>query len=73
MDGENERLGFWCSESEGAQCWLSGFTDLPNRGGQAGCIACVEGLKGLPEAIEAVCPKTQVQLCLVHTVRHRLQ
>jgi transposase-like protein len=70
MDGEKELLGLWLSESEGAQCWLSVFTDLQNRGVQDCFIACVDGLKGLPEAIEAVFPKTQVQLCIVHKVRN---
>jgi putative transposase len=73
MDGEKELLGLWLSESEGAKFWLSVFTDLHNRGVQDCFMACVDGLKGLPEAIEAVCPKTQVQLCLVHKVRNSLK
>lgn len=63
MDGEKALLGLWLSESEGAKFWLSVFPDLRNRGVQDCLIACVEGLKGLPEAIEAVFPQTQVQLC----------
>jgi transposase-like protein len=59
----------WRSKSEGAKCWLSVFTELKNRGVEDGCIARVEGLKGVPEAIEAVLPKTQVQLGIVHKVR----
>jgi putative transposase len=73
MDGEKELLGLWLSESEGAKFWLSVFTDLHNRGVQDCFIACVDGLKGLPEAIEAVFPKTQVQLCIVHKVRNSLK
>jgi len=73
MDGEQELLGLWRSESEGAKCWLSVFTELQNRGVEDGFIACVDGLKGLPEAIEAVFPKTQVQLCIVHKVRNSLK
>ena len=73
MDGEQELLGLWLSESEGAKCWFSVFTDLQNRGGQDCCIAGVDGLQGLPAAIEAVFPKTQGQLCLVHKVRHSLR
>jgi putative transposase len=73
LAGEKELLGLWLSESEGAQCWLSVFTELHNRGGQDCCMACVDGLKGLPEAIEAVFPKTQGQLCIVHKVRNSLQ
>jgi transposase-like protein len=72
MDGEKDLLGWWLSESEGAKCWLSVFTELPNRGGQAGFIACVDGLKGLPEAIAVGFPKTQVQLCIVQKVRNSL-
>jgi putative transposase len=59
--------------SEGAKFWLSVFTELKNRGMQDCFIACVDGLKGLPEAIEAVFPKTQVQLCIVHKVRNSLK
>jgi putative transposase len=73
MDGEKELLGLWRSESEGAKFWLSVFPELHNRGVQDCFIACVDGLKGLPEAIEAVLPKTQVQLWIVPKVRHRLK
>jgi putative transposase len=73
MDGEKELLGLGLSESEGAKFWLSVFTELHNRGVQDCFIACVDGLKGLPEAIEAVFPKTQVQLCIVHKVRNSLK
>jgi transposase-like protein len=73
LDGEKELLGLWLSESEGAKFWLSVFTDLHNRGVQDCFIACVDGLKGLPEAIEAVFPKTRVQLCIVHKVRNSLR
>ena len=72
LDGEKELLGMWLSESEGAKFWLSVFTELKNRGVEDGFIACVDGLKGLPEAIEAVFPQTQVQLCIVHKVRNSL-
>jgi transposase-like protein len=73
MDGEKELLGLWLSESEGAKFWLSVFTELQNRGVQDCFIACVDGLQGLPEAIETVFPKTQVQLCIVHKVRNSLK
>src|SRR4029453_11307665 len=69
IDGEQDLLGVWLSESEGAAFWLSVFTELKNRGVQDGFIACVDGLQGLPEAIEAVLPPTQVQLGMVHKVR----
>jgi len=73
VDGEKELLGLWLSESEGAKFWLLVFTELKNRGVEDCFIACVDGLKGLPEAIEAVFPKTQVQLCIVHKVRNSLK
>jgi putative transposase len=73
MEGEKELLGLWLSESEGAKFWLSVFTDLKTRGMEDCFIACVDGLKGLPEAIEAMFPKTQVQLCIVHKVRNSLK
>ena len=73
MDGQKELLGWWLSESEGAKFWLSVFNDRNHRGVQDCFIACVDGLKGLPEAIEAVCPKTQVQRCIVHQVRNSLR
>lgn len=57
---------------EGAKFWLQVVTELKNRSVQDIFIACVDGLKGFPEAIEAVFPATQVQLCLVHLVRHSL-
>ena len=73
VDGEKELLGLWLSETEGAKFWLSVFADLKNRGVEDCFIACVDGLKGLPEAIEAVFPQTQVQLCIVHKVRNSLK
>src|SRR5947208_7108507 len=73
IDGEKELLGLCRSEVEGAKFWLSVFTELHTRGGQDCFLACVDGLKGLPEAIEAVFPKTQVQVCIVHKVRHSLR
>jgi transposase-like protein len=73
MDGEKELLGLWISENEGAKFWLSVFNDIKNRGVEDCFVACVDGLKGLPEAIEAVYPETQVQLCIVHKVRNALR
>jgi len=61
------------AENEGAKFWLQVVTELKNRGVEDIFIACVDGLKGFPEAIETVFPRTQVQLCLVHMVRHSLQ
>lgn len=73
QQGEKEILGLWMSENEGAKFWLSIMTELKNRGLQDIFIACTDGLKGFPEAIEAVYPKTQIQLCIVHQVRHSLR
>ena len=72
MSGEKEVLGLWLSQTEGAKFWLQVVTELRNRGVQDIFIACVDGLKGFPEAIEAVFPQTTVQLCIVHMVRHSL-
>ena len=65
LDGIKEVLGMWVAENEGAKFWLQVVTELRNRGVQDIFIACVDGLKGFPEAIETVFPRTQVQLCLV--------
>lgn len=73
LEGEKELLGLWMSENEGANFWLSVFNDLKNRGVEDCFVACVDGLKGLPRAIEAVFPQTQVQLCIVHKVRGSLK
>ena len=71
-EGRKEVLGLWSAATEGAKFWLSVVTELKNRGVKDILIACVDGLKGFPEAIEAVFPKTEVQLCLVHLVRNSL-
>ena len=72
LNGEKELLGLWVAQTEGAKFWLQVVTELKNRGVQDIFIACVDGLKGFPEAIEAVFPKTAVQLCIVHMVRYSL-
>ena len=72
MTGDKEVLGLWLAQTEGAKFWLQVVTELRNRGVQDIFIACVDGLKGFPEAIEAVFPKAVVQLCIVHMVRHSL-
>ena len=75
MEGEKELLGLWIGEgeNEGAKFWLSVLTELKNRGVEDILIAAVDGLKGFPEAIEAAFPATQVQVCVVHMVRHSLR
>ena len=72
LGGEKELLGLWIAQTEGAKFWLQVVTELKNRGVQDVFIACVDGLKGFPEAIEVVFPKTAVQLCIVHLVRYSL-
>lgn len=73
MEGQKELLGMWLGHNEGAKFWLSVFTEVQNRGLKDIFIACVDGLTGLPEAIETLYPRTQVQLCMVHLVRNSLK
>ncbi len=72
LDGAKEVLGLWIAQTEGAKFWLAVVTEMKNRGVQDIFIAGVDGLKGFPEAIEAVFPQTVVPLCIVHLVRHSL-
>lgn len=72
LEGNKEVLGLWAGQTEGAKFWLQVVTELKNRGVQDLYLACVDGLKGLPQAIETVFPKAQVQLCIVHLVRNSL-
>jgi len=73
IEGHKELLGMWLSENEGAKFWMGILTELQNRGVKDVFIAAVDGLTGFPEAIEAVFPKTRVQLCIVHMVRNSLK
>lgn len=73
LQGEKELLGMWLADTEGAKFWLTVFSELKSRGVQDCFIACVDGLKGLPEAIESVFPQTRIQLCIVHQVRNSLK
>jgi putative transposase len=68
--GKKETLGLWISENEGAKFWTGIMTELRNRGVNDILIACIDGLKGLPEAINALFPDTRIQLCIVHMVRN---
>ena len=72
LAGNKELLGMWMTQNESAKFWLSILTELQNRGLKDIFIACVDGLTGFPEAIEAVFPQTSVQLCIVHLVRNSL-
>src|SRR3989440_7300236 len=73
LEGQKELLGMWIAQTEGAKFWLSVLTELQNRGVKDIFIACVDGLTGLPEAIETVYPQTRVQLCMVHLMRNSLR
>jgi len=73
LAGQKDVLGLWLAETEGVKFWLSVLTELQNRGVKDIFIACVDGLTGFPEAIQTVYPKTQVQLGIVHLVRHALR
>jgi putative transposase len=73
LNGKKELLGMWLAQTEGAKFWLSVLTELQNRGVEDIFIACVDGLTGLPEAIETVYPQTRVQLCMVHLMRNSLR
>jgi putative transposase len=72
LSGRKDVLGLWTSANEGAKFWLQVLTELRNRGVKDIFIACVDGLKGFPQAIEAMFPQAQVQLCIVHMVRASL-
>jgi putative transposase len=73
LDGERDVLGMWFQETEGAKFWMQVLNDLKQRGVRDILIACVDGLKGFPEAIEAIFPKTTVQTCIVHLIRASLR
>jgi putative transposase len=73
LEGKVDVLGLWLAETEGAHFWLSVMTELKQRGVKDILIACVDGLKGFPEAIGSAFPKTQVQLCIVHQIRNSLR
>jgi transposase-like protein len=72
-EGQKELMGMWIAENEGAKFWLSVLTELQQRGVEDILIACVDGLKGFPDAINAMFPETHIQLCIVHMVRHSLR
>jgi putative transposase len=73
VDGDREVLGIWWQETEGAKFWLAVLNDLRRRGVEDVLIACVDGLKGFPEAIEATFPHAWVQTCIVHLIRASLR
>lgn len=72
-EGQKELLGMWLAENECEKFWLSVLTELKTRGLQDILIACVDGLKGFPDAINSVFPQTHIQLCIIHMVRNSLK
>jgi transposase-like protein len=72
-DGDRDVLGMWFQDTEGAKFWMQVLSELKHRGVSDILICCVDGLKGFPEAIEAIFPKTTVQTCVVHLIRHSLK
>lgn len=72
-NGYRDLLGIWIGESESAHFWCGVMAEMKNRGLQDILIACVDGLKGLPEAIEATFPQTEIQLCVIHQIRNSLR
>ena len=73
IEGHKKLLGMWLSENEGAKFWLSILTELQNRGVKDILIACVDELKGFPDAINSVFPEAQIQLCIVHMVHNSMK
>jgi putative transposase len=73
VEGERDVLGMWFQETEGAKFWMQVLSELKQRGVQDILLCCVDGLKGFPEAIEAIYPSTTVQTCIVHLIRHSLK
>lgn len=73
MEGHKDLLGLWVGEAEGTNFWLNVLTELKNRGVQDIFIACIDGLKGFPEAVNSVFPMTEIQLCVIHQIRNTLK
>ena len=73
IEGKKELLGIWVGKNEGSKFWMQVVRELKNRGVEQIYVACVDGLKGFPEAIGSVFPNTIVQLCIVHMVRNSVR
>lgn len=73
MKGYKDILGIWIGEAEGAKFWLSVCNDLKNRGVKEILIACMDGLKGLPDAIKSVFPDVSIQNCIIHQIRNSIK
>lgn len=73
IEGKKEVLGLWIGESEGAKFWLTVCTELQNRGVKDILIACIDGLKALPDAIRSIFPDVRIQLCVIHMIRNSIK
>ncbi len=73
LDGKKDLLGIWVGENEGAKYWLRVLNEIKSRGVEDVLISCIDGLKGFPEALQTVFPKTEVQVCIVHQIRNSLK
>ena len=73
LEGFKDILGIWIGEAEGAKFWLSVYNDLSNRCVKDICIACMDGLKGLPEVIKTVFPNVSIQSCIIHQIRNSMR
>lgn len=73
VEGHKEVLGIWIAENEGAKFWLQVLTEIKNRGVESVLVACVDGLRGFPDAIKTVYPEAVIQVCVIHQVRHTIK
>lgn len=73
LEGKKDVLGIWIGDAEGAKFWLKVCTELQNRGVKDVLIACIDGLKALPDAIRMVFPKVEIQLCIIHMIRNSIK
>jgi len=73
FEGKKDVLGIWIGEAEGAKFWLKVCTELQNRGVKDILIACIDGLKALPDAIKMVFPEVEIQLCIIHMIRNSIK
>jgi len=71
--GQKEVLGIWIAETESAKFWMQILNELKNRGVDDILIACIDGLRGFPEAIKAIYPDAEIQHCIVHQIRHTIK
>jgi len=73
LEGKKDVLGIWIGDAEGARFWLKVCTELQNRGERDVLIACIDGLKVLPDAIRMVFPEVEIQLCIIHMIRNSIK